>query len=204
MLYVQDKVVKLGGIYLGGQVTSVEIQEAGSVYVAQDEKGKYTKSQPVGYENAKVIVDILLEDTKTATTLEQLAEMQGLFKAYGQDKPALMGIVNEDCAARGISSVYFKGFTSRKVISESKRIVSLELWAPDTAEIQVTKISQAEGEADTGVIPKEAATGITSRKSSARSVKTKLKSPARDSRDTSAGKKAAKTCLKAGGKRLGK
>ena len=194
MLYVQDKVLKLGGIYLGGQVTSVEIQEAGSVYVAQDEKGK---SQPVGYENAKVIVDILLEDTKTATTLEQLAEMQGLFKAYGQDKPALMGIVNEDCAARGISSVYFKGFTSKKVISESKRIVSLELWAPDTAEIQVTKISQAEGAADTGVIPKENAIGITARKSSARS-------PARDSRDTSAGKKAAGTCLKAGGKRLGK
>lgn len=33
MLYVQEKVVKLGGVYLGGQVTSVEIQEAGSVYV---------------------------------------------------------------------------------------------------------------------------------------------------------------------------
>lgn len=38
MLYVQEKVVKLGGIYLEGQVTSVEVQEAGSVYVAQDEK----------------------------------------------------------------------------------------------------------------------------------------------------------------------
>ena len=39
MLYVQEKVVKLGGIYLEGQVTSVEVQEAGSVYVAQDENG---------------------------------------------------------------------------------------------------------------------------------------------------------------------
>ena len=68
MLYVQEKVVKLGGIYLEGQVTSVEVQEAGSVYVAQDEKGRYKKSQPVGYENAKVMIDILLEDTKTATT----------------------------------------------------------------------------------------------------------------------------------------
>ena len=72
MLYVQDKVVKLGGVYLKGQVTSVEVQEAGSVYVAQDEKGRFKKSQPVGYENAKVMIDILLEDTKKATTLEQL------------------------------------------------------------------------------------------------------------------------------------
>ena len=49
MLYVQEKVVKLGGIYLEGQVTSVEVQEAGSVYVAQDEKGScllYTSPSP--------------------------------------------------------------------------------------------------------------------------------------------------------------
>ncbi len=87
MLYVQEKVVKLGGIYLEGQVTSVEVQEAGSVYVAQDEKGRYKKSQPVGYENGKVMIDILLEATKSASTLEQLTEMQRLFKPYGQSKP---------------------------------------------------------------------------------------------------------------------
>ena len=47
MLYVQEKVVKLGGVYLGGQVTSVEIQEAGSVYVAQDENCLlYTSPSP--------------------------------------------------------------------------------------------------------------------------------------------------------------
>ena len=103
MLYVQEKVVKLGGVYLGGQVTSVEIQEAGSVYVAQDEKGRFKKSQPVGYENGKVMIDILLEATKSASTLEQLTEMQRLFKPYGQSKPKLLPIVNEDCAARGIT-----------------------------------------------------------------------------------------------------
>lgn len=48
-------------------------------------KGRYKKSQPVGYENAKVMIDILLEDTKTATTLEQLTEMQRLFKGNYED-----------------------------------------------------------------------------------------------------------------------
>lgn len=85
------------------------------------------------------MIDILLEDTKTATTLDQLKEMQRLFKAYGQDEPKLLTIVNEDCAARGITKVYFKNFTSKKVISESKRIASLELWAPDIAGIKVVK-----------------------------------------------------------------
>ena len=80
----------------------MEVQEAGSVYVAQDEKGRYKKSQPVGYENAKVMIDILLEDTKTATTLEQLTEMQRLFKPYGQDKPM-----------KTVQSVVSQRYTSR-------------------------------------------------------------------------------------------
>ena len=183
MLYVQDKVVKLGGVYLKGQVTSVEVQEAGSVYVAQDEKGRFKKSQPVGYENAKVMIDILLEDTKNATTLEQLTEMQRLFKAYGQNKPKLLPIVNEDCAARGISSVYFKNLTSKKVISESKRIASLELWAPDIAGIKVKKKKSKKK---------------TKKKSSkkTKSKKLKSKSPAKDSRNTLKAKKIAKRIVK--------
>lgn len=85
MLYVRDKVAKLGNVILGGEVTSVEITEAGSVYVAQDEKGRYKKSQPVGYENGKVNIDILLEDMSGYSTLAQLRDMQNLFKANGQD-----------------------------------------------------------------------------------------------------------------------
>lgn len=180
MLYVQEKVVKLGGVYLGGQVTSVEIQEAGSVYVAQDEKGRFKKSQPVGYENGKVMIDILLEATKSASTLEQLTEMQRLFKPYGQSKPKLLPIVNEDCAARGITKVYFKNLTSKKVISESKRIVSLELWAPNIAGIKVKK-----------KVSKKKTT-----KKKSKSKKSKSKSPAKDSRSTAKGKKAAKKAVK--------
>lgn len=179
MLYVQEKVVKLGDVYLGGQVTSVEVQEAGSIYVAQDDKGKVKKSQPVGYENAKVMVDILLEDTAEATTLEQLTELQCLFKPYGQEKPRLLPIVNEDCAARGITTVYFKSLTSKQVISESKRIASLELWAPDIAGITVKKKTDA-----TAAMPRKSA-------KKRKVVKLKSKSPAKDSRNTNIGKKAA-------------
>ncbi len=182
MLYVQEKVVKLGGVYLQGQVTSVEVQEAGSVYVAQDEKGRFKKSQPVGYENAKVMIDILLEDSKDMTTLEQLMGMQQLFKPYGQDKPKLLAIVNEDCAARGITKVYFKSLTSKKVVAESKRIVSLELWAPDIVGIKVKKKAAVQTARQT--IKKN------------KSKKLKSKSPAKDSRDTANGKKAAKKAVK--------
>lgn len=184
MLYVQEKVVKLGDVYLGGQVTSVEVQEAGSIYVAQDDKGKVKKSQPVGYENAKVMVDILLEDTAEASTLEQLTELQCLFKPYGQEKPRLLPIVNEDCAARGITTVYFKSLTSKKVIAESKRIVSLELWAPDIAGITVKKKTDAVA----AVPPK------TTKKRKA--IKLLSKSPAKDSRNTTRGKNAVDIAIR--------
>lgn len=143
MLYVRDKVAKLGNVILGGEVTSVEITEAGSVYVAQDEKGRYKKSQPVGYENGKVNIDILLEDMSGYSTLAQLRDMQNLFKGNGQDKPKLLPIVNDDCAARGITQVYFKTLTSKKVISESKRIATLELWAPNIGTVKVIKKRRA-------------------------------------------------------------
>ena len=216
MLYIQEKAVKLGNIYLEGQVTSVEVQAAASIYVAQDEKGRYKKSQPVGYENSKVIIDILLEDTKEATTLEQLTSMQQLFKTHGQDKPQLLPIVNEDCAARGITSVYFKSLTSKKVISESKRIASLELWAPNVAEIKVKKSS-----AQTATQSKKARTAASYFKSikvreityiadggkkkvtndsasnaTAKRIKSAAsKSPAKDNEDTTAAKKAARSIV---------
>lgn len=133
--------------------------------------------------NYSVMIDILLEDTKTATTLEQLTEMQRLFKPYGQDKPKLLPIVNEDCAVRGITKVYFKNLTSKKVISESKRIASLELWAPDIAGIKVKKKTT-----------KKKTTKKSTKKS--KSKKSKSKSPAKDSRNTSRGKKAARAAVK--------
>ncbi len=182
MLYVTDKVIKLGGVYIGGEVTDVEITEGATIYEAQDDKGKIKSRQPNGYETSKVIVNVLLEETKSETTLQQIARIQTLFKAHGQTKAKLLSIVNEDCAARGISSVYFKSFTTKKVISESKRVASLELWAPTVGTVKVTK-------------KKKSSTKKASKKKSSKkkTTKKKSKSPAKDTRKTSAAKKKAKS-----------
>ena len=73
--------------------------------------------------------------------------------------------------------------TSKKVISESKRIASLELWAPDIAGIKVKKKTT-----------KKKTTKKSTKKS--KSKKSKSKSPAKDSRNTSRGKKAARAAVK--------
>lgn len=73
--------------------------------------------------------------------------------------------------------------TSKKVISESKRIASLELWAPDIAGIKVKKKTT-----------KKKTTKKSTKRS--KSKKSKSKSPAKDSRNTSRGKKAARAAVK--------
>lgn len=140
-VYTNMKKLKAGNeVHVGAVLRNGEtFARSGSKKTYIDQEGQRKRR---GYENAKVMIDILLEDTKTATTLEQLTEMQRLFKPYGQDKPKLLPIVNEDCAVRGITKVYFKNLTSKKVISESKRIASLELWAPDIAGIKVKRRPQ--------------------------------------------------------------
>ena len=132
----------------------------------------------MGYENGKVNIDILLEDMSGYSTLAQLRDMQNLFKGNGQDKPKLLPIVNDDCAARGITQVYFKTLTSKKVISESKRIATLELWAPNIGTVKVIKKKKS----------------TKSKKS--KSKKSKTKSPARDSRSTNRAKKRARKITK--------
>lgn len=213
MLYVQEKVAKLGNIFLGGQVSSVEIQESAAIYVAQDDKGQIKKTQPVGYDNAKVIIDIILEDSPEETSLEQLTNMQRLFRANGQTQAKLLTIVNEDCAARDIFQVYFKSLSSKKVISESKRIVSLELWAPQTAKITVvkkTQISKSSSQSATSenqkALQDQAAESTKAKgrytggkiqaRTGSNSIKTQDKNPAKDTRNTTAGKKAANKVVK--------
>lgn len=185
MLLIQDKIVKLGGVLLHGQVQSIEISAEASIEDIKPKKGKTKKNQPTGYEAAKVRIEILLENTKKKNTTEMLQEMQRLFRKHGQKKAKLLKIVNTDCAARGISKVYFQNLTSTKVISESKRTVSLELLAPRIAGLKVKKKK-----------PGKSKNAKNKKSSTAKTTKDKKKSPAQDTRKTEDGKKKAKGLVK--------
>lgn len=139
MLIVQEKLVKLGGVKLSGQVKSIDITEAATIENIEDDKGKTKASQPTGYEAAKITVEFILEDSRTMTQEEQIGAMQQLFHPYGQKKAKLLQITNDDCAARGISKVYFQQLTTKNVIAESGRTATLELLAPVIGKIRLKK-----------------------------------------------------------------
>lgn len=157
MLYIADEIIKLGGILLKGMVNSVEITANAIIDEKKDDAGKLAAVQPLGYETAKVTVTMTLEDMPNKTTIEQLTDLQRLFKPEGQEQPLLLPIVNEDCAARGIHEVYFKAITSKKVTNESKRTATLELTVPQVAGIKVEKVV---GEAAVATAVEEATAAI--------------------------------------------
>ena len=181
MLFVREKVAKLGGKFLGGQVTNIEIQSSANVHVKQNKQGKITKMQASGYEQAKVIINITLESTKNNSANRQLKIIQSLFKANKQKNARKMKIVNTQCAACGVTQVYFKSVTCTKVISESSIIATLELWAPKTAGVKVKKKSSKKK---------------TAKKKSSKSKKSTSKSPAKDKKPLSTAKKNASKVTK--------
>lgn len=126
MLLIQDNLMKLGGVKLSGQMKSIEITEMAKIENIEDDKGRIKATQPTGYEPAKITVEIIIEATKHESEEDQIIKLQKLFRPYGQDKAKLMQIVNEDCRARGISQVYFLGFSTQKITASGGRIATLE------------------------------------------------------------------------------
>lgn len=143
MLIIQDKIVKLGGIELEGQIKKIEIQSAAAIDEIQDDKGTIKSTQPTGYEASKIMIDIIFEDKPDKTTLQQIQDIRRLFQAEGQTEAKLLEIVNEDCAAHGISMVYFKNFTTSHAIAESQRLATMELCTPMSVKITTTSTSKS-------------------------------------------------------------
>lgn len=184
MLLVQDDLIKLGGVKLSGQMKSIDISETATIDNIQDDKGKAKASQPTGYESAKISIEFIIEDSNSMTQVEQIVAMQRLFKPYKQKKAKLLKVVNEDCAARGISKVYFQKFGTKNTVAVSERIVTLELLAPAIAGIKLKPAKQAKSIAK----KMKAAFG--------KSKKNKGKSPASKKRSVKGAKNKAKNLMK--------
>ncbi len=179
MLYIVDKVVKLGGVYLPGEVTEVSVDEVATIDDIKDKKGKTKKNQPTGYEAAVVEVKILFETRKDMSVKEQIRRVQQLFKPPKRKKAKLLKVVDTMCAARGITSVYFSSFTTECVVSETIMAGTLKFTAPKIAGIKVKK--------------KKAKKSAGKKK---KAKKKSEKSTATDTQKTAAAKKKAKKLVK--------
>lgn len=143
MIFVEDQLIKVNGVVLPGLVKKIEVTEAAKID-EQEVEGSATKpKQAVGYEDAKITVELILDDTPSRGKYQALEIIRAIFRKPGQDVPEPIPIVSEDTAKHGIDKVLFKSIGH---VAESKKdqlAVSLEFWEYIPQTIKATKASSS-------------------------------------------------------------
>lgn len=161
MVYQDDQTVKIDDMILPGLVKSIEIKNDAQIDEQEVEGQTKKPKQATGYDDAKVNIELILEDTQdetgavTMTKMQKLQQIQALFRQAGQALPAVHQIVCEDTAVRGISQVILKNMTHKIENKKQQITVSLELWEYGTIIISASKSGSSSG------AKKDASTGST-------------------------------------------
>ena len=128
MIYVEDQMVKLGGVVLPGLVKSIEVTETAKVEEQEVEGSATRPKQATGYEDAKVNLELIIDDTPTQTKYQRYAALRSIFRTPGQSVPRPIPIVCEDTATHGIEQVIFKKLTHKGENKKGQLTANLELW----------------------------------------------------------------------------
>lgn len=189
MIFVEDQLVKVNGVVLPGLVKSIEVKESAQID-EQEVEGSATKpKQATGYEDAKVNIELILDDTPNATKYQRLETLRAIFRKPGQSVPQPIHIISEDTAKHGIEKVLFKGLSHKAEAKKQQLTVSLEFWEYVPQTIQTTKSSSSGSSGSSG--GSSGSSGATASSGLTTDYKSYLqngrgKSPAVDDADTSA------------------
>lgn len=128
MIYVEDELIKLNGVVLPGLVKSIEVIETAKVD-EQEVEGSATKpKQATGYEDTKVNIELIIDDTPSQTKYQRYATLRAIFRSPGQSVPQPIPIISEDTAAHGVEKVIFKKLSHKGENKRGQLTATLELW----------------------------------------------------------------------------
>jgi hypothetical protein len=191
MIYVEDELIKLNGVVLPGLVKSIEVIETAKVD-EQEVEGSATKpKQATGYEDAKVNIELIIDDTPSQTKYQRYATLRAIFRSPGQSVPQPIPIISEDTAAHGVEKVIFKKLSHKGENKRGQLTATLELWEyiPQTITAKSSSSSgsgkSGSGKSGSGKSGGGAASNLKADYKSYLSNE-RGKSPARDDADTTA------------------
>ena len=145
MIFVEDQAIKVNGVVLPGLVKSIEVTEAAKVDEQEVEGSAAKPKQATGYEDAKVNIELILDDTPAATKHQRLETLRAVFRKPGQTVPQPIPIVNQNTAAHGIDKVIFKSLRHKAESKKDQLAVTLEFWEYVPQTITATKNSSGAG-----------------------------------------------------------
>lgn len=139
MIYVEDQLVKVNGVVLPGLLKSIEVTETAKVDEQEVEGSAAKPKQATGYEDAKVNIELILDDTSAATKYQRLETLRAIFRKSGQSVPQPIPIVSQDTTTHGIDKVIFKTLRHKAENKKGQLAVTLEFWEYVPQTIKTTK-----------------------------------------------------------------
>ena len=88
MIFVEDRLVKVGGVVLPGLLKSIEVTETAKVDEQEVEGSAVKPKQATGYEDARVNIELILDDTTAATKYQCLEADTHRLPKTGAESPA--------------------------------------------------------------------------------------------------------------------
>ncbi len=150
MIYIEDQLIKLNGVVLPGLVKSIEVTESAKVDEQEVEGSAAKPKQATGYEDAKVIIELIIDDTQRADKYQRFAALRSIFRKPSQSVPQPIPIVSQDTAAHGIDKVIFKQLSHKGENKKGQITASLELWEYIPQTITATTRSGSGGSGSSG------------------------------------------------------
>ena len=87
MIFVEDNTIKLNGVVLPGLVKSIEVKESAQIDEQEVEGSSAKPKQATGYEDAKINIELVVDDTDTQTKYQRLETLRAVFRKEGQGVP---------------------------------------------------------------------------------------------------------------------
>lgn len=87
-----------------------------------------TMSVIIRYEDAKVNIELIIDDTPSQTKYQRYATLRAIFRSPGQSVPQPIPIISEDTAAHGVEKVIFKKLSHKGENKRGQLTATLELW----------------------------------------------------------------------------
>lgn len=169
MIHIEDTQIKIGNSFLPGLFRSISVTSDAQIEEQDVPGSSVKKKQAMGYEDAKISIEILIVDGVYETKEQKLQELQNLFRKVGQGKPVIHNVVSSHLAIRGITKVVIKSFESKETSSKKEIVATLTLWEYASMTITASKAANASG--------KSAAAKTSSKKASSATAKTASKKP---------------------------
>lgn len=165
MIFIEDQHIKLNGVVLPGVFKRIEIKSSARID-EQTVEGSATKpKQATGYEDAKITLELIIDDTEKQTKYQRFAVLRGLFRKSGQAVPQPIPIVSEDTAAHGITHVLFKELTHTSDNKRDYLTANVELWEyiPQTIKTQKAPATKTAASTKNNIATKKVTSGTTTK-----------------------------------------